>query len=60
MVKIITRRRRNRDNELKFHTVMVPMEIAICPSCGTDMKKEVNIEAQSLYHWKCDRCGYKH
>jgi len=56
----VIRRRRRRDSGLKFRTKMVPMEVAICPKCGKDMKKEFVNEPAPLYHWKCPDCGYKH
>lgn len=37
-------------------TVMIPF----CPKCGGEMEEEKNIDARTLWWYKCTKCDYKH
>ncbi len=44
--------------EPKWRTVTTQHKVRVCPECAASMTEERDIEARSLYHWKC-ACGRK-
>lgn len=42
----------------KWRKVYVERTVRVCPECGANMEEERDLEARSLYLWKC-KCGRK-
>ena len=37
----------------------IEITIFVCPKCDTDLVKETNLDAMTLYSYKCNVCGYR-